>query len=141
MLYDYLEPGWSPWNELKRLQREMNNLFSGSQNVSNEYPAVNLWSDEQSLILTTMVPGIKPEDLNITVQGNQLTLEGEIKEEKYDDKVVFYRRERGAGRFVRSMRLPYEVEGDNSSAKYQNGILILTMPRAEKSKPKKIKIN
>lgn len=136
---NYLTNSWNPLAEIMRLQDEMNNLFKIRSLVGMEYPAINLWSNEEKLVLSAPIPGISPDDIGLTVQGNELTIEGEIKPDA-NEKADFYRKERGAGKFVKSIKLPCQVKQDAVEAKYSNGILTVTMPRAEEAKPKKIKI-
>ncbi|MBN2143443.1 MAG: Hsp20/alpha crystallin family protein [Candidatus Aureabacteria bacterium] len=130
----------NPFYELTRLQREMNNLFDDYGSESETYPALNLWSDNQQAIVTAEIPGIDTKDLNITVNNSLLTLEGEKKEEDLGKDAVYHRSERGTGKFSRTIRLPFEADEGKISAAYTNGVLKITIPRAEASKPRKIEI-
>ncbi len=141
MYLDLGAPQWGALPELKRLQNEMNRLFNVTAQGADEFPAVNLWSNEDKLVLTAELPGVSPEDLNVSVLGNQLTIEGEKKLEPAGEKAVYHRRERTLGKFTRTMRLPYEVDSDKVCAKFANGVLVLELPRIESQKPRKIAIN
>ncbi|NOY81184.1 MAG: Hsp20/alpha crystallin family protein [Kiritimatiellaeota bacterium] len=135
--------GWNPWAELERLQREMNRLFeSYSGNAApSEFPAVNIWTNSDGVVLTAEVPGIKTEDLDIAVQDDTVTIRGSRPREELKDGETWLRRERGAGAFVRSFSLPFSVDADKVTATYRNGVLELTLPRAEADKPKRIAVN
>ncbi len=131
-----------PFGGLRRLQRDINRLFeAGNPGEAESYPAVNLWSNAEQVTLTAELPGVDPKDIDISVQGDAVTLQGERKVDEPTDDVVCHRQERGAGKFVRSFRLPYEVDGTRVSARYARGVLTVSLPRTESSKPKKIAIS
>jgi HSP20 family protein len=123
---------------MRSLQNEINRLFEDDL-LNSETPSVNIWGDEDKLVLTAELPGITPEDIDVSIQGEHLKLEGERKFDGPEDTTC-HRRERGFGKFVRSFKLPFDVESEKVSASYKNGVLTLTMPRAEKSKPKRITV-
>jgi HSP20 family protein len=126
--------------ELARLQREMNRLFDDSGFDTASYPALNIWSDHNQAVVTSEIPGVDIKDLNITSNNNLLTLEGERKGEELGEKVVYHRNERGIGRFVRTIRLPFEADNEKMSATYSSGVLKIVIPRAKTGKPRKIEI-
>ena len=136
------ERAWSPFDELRSLQREMNRLFEGygPRSAVSRFPAMNVWGNEENVVVTAELPGMEPEDLDINVVNNQLTIKGERKADKPAEDAVCHRNERGCGKFVRTVRLPFAVENDKVSAKYQNGVLTVVMPRHEATKPKRIEI-
>lgn len=133
---------WSPFAELRSLQREMNRLFDGRDGGTalSRFPALNVWGNGQNMVVTAELPGMDAADLDINVVNNQLTIKGERKEDKPAKDAVCHRNERGAGTFVRTVRLPFAVEGDKVSAKYDKGVLTVTLPRHEATKPKRIEI-
>ena len=92
------------------------------------------------MVLAAELPGVAPADLDIQVLRDQLTLSGERKPDETSDAVVCHRSERGSGRFARTVRLPYQVEQGKVSAKYEKGVLTITLPRSEATKPKTIQI-
>lgn len=142
MLWPITRSGFSnPFGDITRLQKEMNRLFNDAGSSSERFPAVNIWSDDDKLELTAEIPGVHPDDLNITVLNDQLTLEGDRKMEVAEDERVYHRRERDSGKFIRSFRLPYAVDNAKIEAKCVNGVLKMTLPRAEVTKPKKISIS
>ncbi len=132
--------GFDPFTEFRRLQREMNRLFEEFEGIEEAEPAVNVWSSKNDLVITAEVPGVAPEDLRVHVQDDVFTLEGERKAEDPGEGVVVHRAERASGRFARSIRLPYPVDHDRVTAKYRNGILTVTLPRSEASKPRQIAV-
>jgi len=138
--------GWvSPWREMERLRREMNRLFSewprSSQwTAAPSYPAMNAWTNDNSAIVTAELPGVRPEDIDITVEEDMLTLRGSRQPEEVGEGVTFHRRERRFGSFTRTFRLPFDVDADKVEARFQNGVLSITLPRAEADKPKKIAV-
>jgi HSP20 family protein len=134
---------WSttnPFSEIRRLQSQMNRLFDDYRN-EDDFPAVNMYGNEEQIVLTAELPGIDPKDLNLNVVQNQISLEGERKPYQPTTEVTYHRRERGCGKFFRSFRLPFDIDRDNVKADYKNGILTITMERAEETKPRKITIN
>ncbi|OGV46734.1 MAG: hypothetical protein A2017_07110 [Lentisphaerae bacterium GWF2_44_16] len=129
-----------PFYQMRGLQREMNRLFDNTV-TGGSFPAVNVWSNEENIILCAEIPGLEEKDINITVLDDKLTLEGEKKAEPLKDDTVCLRKERGEGKFARSFKLPYNVDSEKVSAKYQSGVLTVTLPRSETSKPKKIAVS
>ncbi|MEO5359427.1 MAG: Hsp20/alpha crystallin family protein [Nitrospirota bacterium] len=127
-------------NRLRQMQDEMQRLVSGER-PAPEYPAINLWTNEEEVLLTAELPGVNTEDIDITVVGKTLTLKGARKAEETGENDCCHRRECRYGNFARVIELPYEIEGDKVSAKFDNGILTVTLPRAEADKPKKITIS
>jgi HSP20 family protein len=147
MFWSDFNKGFSPWRvfgnmdkELKRIQSEMNRLYPSSGLASAaEFPAINVWRNGNDIILTTELPGIVPEELDISVVGKTLTLRGE-RAPLGEKEETYHRRERWHGRFTRTVQLPFEVNADKVEAKYVKGSLYLTLPRSEEEKPKKIAI-
>ncbi len=133
---------WSPFAELRSLQREMNRLFDGYEGGTSmsRFPALNVWGNSENVIVTAELPGLEADDLDINVVNNQLTIKGERKAEKPAENAVCHRSERETGKFVRTVRLPYAIENDKVTAKYENGVLTITLPRHEATKPKRIEI-
>jgi len=102
-------------------------------------PAVNVWEDGENVFVEAEVPGLKAEDLDITVVGDELTLKGE-RSEASEEQASFHRRERGIGPFTRVVRLSSEVKADQVQASLTDGILLLKLPKTEAAKPRKINI-
>jgi HSP20 family protein len=120
----------------------MNRLLDGFGATESRavFPAVNLWSNGEQALVTAELPGLDPAAIEVSVLRNQVTIQGERKEESPDEKVVCHRAERGVGRFVRTIRLPFEVENEQVTAKYEKGVLTLKLPRSEATKPKRVQI-
>ncbi len=139
MIYRNME--WSPFSELARLKREVESMFgAGVPGFDDEFPPVNIWTGDDQVVLTAELPGIDPNELEITVQNNTVTVRGERKEQELGDNEDYLRRERRNGSFARSFRLPMRVDESGVKAEYRRGILELTLPRAEEDKPKKIAV-
>ena len=103
------------------------------------YPPLNIFRKGDDFVLVAEVPGISRSDLEVQVKGRTLRLSGS-KTVKYGEKASLHRRERLAGRFDRSVTLPVEIEADAVRAECHDGILVLSLPRAEQDKPRSIKI-
>lgn len=134
----------SVWQEMDRLQREMNRLFndysSSGRRPATGYPALNVWTNPESAILTAELPGVSPDNLDINVVGETLTLSGEREPEQVPEEARYHRRERGFGRFSRTIQLPFQVDSGKVEARFDKGVLHVTLPRAEADKPKKIQV-
>lgn len=129
------------WREFERLQREAERLERSGRLVSAPtFPALNVWSSAEGVVITAEIPGVQPEDVDISVVGETLTLRGERKPEETDENIKYHRRERGCGQFTRTLQLPYRIEANNVEATFDKGVLKLVLPRAEADKPRKITI-
>ncbi|GAB4476629.1 MAG: Hsp20/alpha crystallin family protein [Anaerolineales bacterium] len=134
----------SVWQEVERLQREMNQLMESFSprrtRAVPSFPALNMWVSEEGIIITAEVPGIKPEDIDISVVNDLLTISGERQPEQVGEEVRYHRRERGCGKFARSIQLPFSVDANKVEASFENGVITINLPRKEEEKPKKIKV-
>jgi len=135
----------SPWRDMERLQREMNRLFSDAFTYAGgrtapSYPTINVWSNNEGAVVTAELPGVNPNDIDISVVGDTLTLTGHREPEKLQEGEKYHRRERSFGKFTRSFQLPFRVEADKIEALFDKGILHISLPRAEEEKPKKIAV-
>jgi HSP20 family protein len=140
-LWPEYRTNWDPFEEMRALQREVNRVFDGGRyRGPAEYPLVNVWTSENEAVVTAELPGVDPKDVDIRVLRGQLTIEGDRKADAPAEDVVCHRAERSHGRFVRTLRLPFEVEDSKVSAKYDKGVLTITLPRSEATKPKRIAI-
>jgi len=131
----------SPFSRVRRLQQEMNRLFDGAAYAQEPFPALNVWSDGEKAELSAEIPGADPKELHISILGDKVSIEGELKAEKPEEGAIWQRRERPSGKFSRTVRLPFEIEASKVVAKSANGTLRLTLPRAEASKPRKIAVS
>ncbi len=136
----YRARNWSPFEELRQIQAEMDRLFNQSFPRMVDYPPINIWSNDEEVVIQAEVPGYNPADIDISVVQNTLTLRGERKPEQPKDGETYHRRERHVGPFVRTVEVPFEVDSDKIEAEYAAGILTVRLPRAEAHKPKKIAV-
>jgi HSP20 family protein len=127
--------------ELNRMHRQTSRLFGTNREPVTEYRAVNLWVNDREAVLTVALPGVDPQSLNLSVAGETVTIEGERKPAEDVPENAFIRRERHTGRFTRSVDLPYEVEADRVTARYERGVLHVTLPRKESTKPRRIAVS
>ncbi len=102
--------------------------------------AVDMFETNDHLVVKASAPGVKPENLNITVQGETLTIKGETREEHEQKAGHYYYRERRQGAFSRSLALPFPIQSEKVEATVENGVLTLTLPKAEAIKPRSIKV-
>ena len=132
----------SVWRELNQIQRDMNRVFDTHSPIRTRtapsYPALNIWSNEEGLVVNAEVPGIDVKDIDISVVGETLTLSGARKSEDLEEGSRYHRQERGSGKFNRSVELPFPVDIDKVEATFKNGVLQISLPRSEADKPKKI---
>jgi HSP20 family protein len=134
---------------MDRLRREMDRLFADWRTYSGTprsgwggapaYPAMNVWTNEDGAIVTAELPGVAPEDIDISVVNETLTVTGTRQPEEVEG-ATYHRRERGQGRFTRSFQLPFRIENDKVDANFERGVLQITLPRAEADKPKRIEV-
>ncbi|MBI2825778.1 MAG: Hsp20/alpha crystallin family protein [Planctomycetia bacterium] len=103
------------------------------------FPAVNVWEKGNELFAEAELAGLKTEDVDISVTGNELTIRGR-RPEAAADEALFHRRERGAGEFSRTLRLPYEVDGQHVEATLRDGVLSIRLPKAASARPRKIHV-
>mgnify|MGYP001031072168 FL=1 len=137
--------GWrSTQREMERLRREMNRLFRDWPSESRwsaapSYPAMNVWTDEDSAIVTAELPGVNLDNIDISVENDVLTLRGERQRDE-EEGVTYHRRERRYGSFVRTFQMPFRVDAEQVDATFKNGVLNIVLPRAEEDKPKRITV-
>jgi HSP20 family protein len=130
-----------PLREMERLQREMNRVFSGmGETLGQEVPPVDAWIGESDVIVAAELPGVDPAKVDISVVGDTLTISGSGEAETLKEGESYHRQERNHGSFSRTVQLPFHVEGSKVEAKYEKGILKITLPRAEADKPRKISV-
>lgn len=132
----------SIWQEMDQLQREMNRLFdtTSKERVFNSpnYPAINIWTNEDGQLISAEMPGVHPDDIDIDVTGDALSISGERKPDEVAAGARYHRRERTYGSFSRTVQLPFMVDTGKVEASFKNGVLLIALPRAEADKPKKI---
>jgi HSP20 family protein len=134
----------SIWQEMDQLQREMNRLFNASSKgrvfTAPSYPAINIWTNDEGQLISAEMPGVNPEDIDINVTGDAVSISGERKPEKVIKDAHYHRHERSYGTFSRTVQLPFMVDTNKVEASFKNGVLMISLPRAEADKTKKITI-
>jgi HSP20 family protein len=143
----WLSDPWSmdPFADVGELRRRMEELFDRVGGVganvvrAGVHPAVNLYETGDSYVLTAELPGLRVEDLEITVERDRLTLRGERRIE-HPEEASLHRAERRGGAFRRTLQLPVEVDGEKVDAVYRNGVLTLRIPKAPEHQPRRITV-
>jgi HSP20 family protein len=145
--------GLSPLRRVTNWRDEVDQLFNmafgrssqenepGSQLLEGWFPAVDVFEDKDNLLVKAELPGLRKEDIEISLQDGYLSLSGERKQEEKREDACVYRSERWQGRFHRSISLPCRVEAEKIKATYNEGVLTVTLPKAEEAKPKQIPIS
>ena len=136
---------WDPFQEMLNLRRTVDRLFD---NVSPDHEwqpatwglALDVVENKDDFIVKASVPGINPDDLDISYADDTLTIKGEIKSDNEAKDNQYHLRERRYGSFSRSISLPTKIKGEAIEASYQNGVITLRLPKAEEVKPKRINI-
>ncbi len=139
---------WDPFREMVSLREAMDSLFEnaliqsdmGAQQRGPWGLPLDVTENEDNIVVKASVPGVNPEDLDVTVNGDVLTIKGQVKSDEEKKSERYYLRERRFGSFERSFTLPAPVKPDAVEAEYQNGVLTLTLPKSEEVKPKRIAI-
>ena len=137
---------WDPFQEMLNLRRIVDRLFD-NVNTDQEWARPTMWGlavdvveNKDDFIVKASVPGINPDDLDVSYADDTLTIKGEIKSENEVKENQYHLRERRFGSFARSISLPTKIKGDAIEASYQNGVVSLRLPKAEEVKPKRIAI-
>lgn len=130
----------NPFGDLQRLRQEFDQLLEGAWRPAAEYPALNVWTSPEAVAVTAELPGFEPSDIEVSVVQNVLTLRGSRPASELKEDETYHRRERWSGKFVRSLELPFPVDGTQVEAQFKNGVLAIKLPRAEEHRPRKIEI-
>jgi len=135
---------WDPWREIGQLQQEMGRLLNSARTLSahdgREAPPVNVYANDNDILITLEAPGIDPSLVDVTVAGSTVTLAGKLGGELAEDGTGFHRRERPAGQFTRRLQLPFEVDPGKTEATYDRGVLSVKLSRPESAKPRRITV-
>jgi HSP20 family protein len=131
----------SVWQEMERMRRQLDRMTDGlPTRAVPSFPALNVWSNADGLLVTAELPGVEPGDLDIAIVDKVLTLSGKREAAELPEGARYHRRERGCGQFSRSIQLPYRIEQDQVEATFKNGVLTINLPRAEEEKPRRISV-
>ena len=146
---------WNPWHTLETVRRELDRVFDDAGTrpapafrtaflpgrAARQYPLTNLYEDKDAVYLETLAPGVDAATLELSVVGNTLSISGEKRRVAGEvQPEAFHRSERATGKFVRQLQLPVDVDEQHVHADYTDGLLIVTLPKAEKAKPKQITV-
>ncbi len=139
---------WEPFRDLVTLRDAMDRLFAESfvrpgaafPTAGTETPVIDMYQTNEEIVVKAALPGVKPEDIDISVTGDILTIKGETKQEEKVEEGNYLRQERYYGQFFRELTLPTQVNADKTKADFEHGILTLRLPKAEAVKPKSILI-
>jgi HSP20 family protein len=149
-------PPWESFSGLDALRREIDKTFEEFWSdrwpragrvaflpgrAARQYPLVNLSEDEGHLYVEALAPGVDPKSLDLSVAQGTLTIKGEKRGLAQVSAEAYHRNERAAGRFVRAIELPTDVDAAKVHADYRNGLLLVTLPKSEKAKPKQIPVS
>ena len=139
-----------PLQSLRRLSTALDEAFNtwpfsqeeeGGAITASWYPACDVFEDKDSVKILAELPGVKPEDVKLSLENNLLTIRGEKKQQAEERTERVHRYERSYGAFERSFALPSTVDPDKISASFQNGILTVTVPKAERARPREIPVS
>ncbi len=137
---------WEPVREMMTLREAMDRLFDDaftrpfSTSGGSVIPAVDLYQNDDEVVVKASLPGLKAEDVQISMTAELLTLRGEFKGESEEGEKTYHIRENRYGAFERQIMLPIDVETDKAKADFENGVLTIVLPKAETVKPKTISI-
>ncbi len=140
---------WDPVRESLSLRDAMDRLFEQSIVRPLAWPAstenisalaLDVLEDDEDVTVRASIPGVDPEDIDISITGDVLSIQGETREEKEKERGDYHLRERRYGAFQRAIRLPERVDADAAEAEFENGVLTLTLPKVEEAKPKKVEV-
>lgn len=138
---------WSILGELEALQEDMNRVLGGgaptrsATRARRDYPPVNVWLSKEGVTVDAELPGVDIKDVDISVEGDQLTLRGKVNVEEPGEGETYHRRERNAGEFARTLQLPFRANVEGVKANYKNGVLRIEVPRSEEDKPHTVTID
>ena len=140
---------WEPFSDLMSLREAMDRLFEESvvrpgsrllaPYAAGELP-LDIYETEDEVVVTASLPGVQPEEVEITITGDTLSIKGETKSETTVEKANYLRQERHFGAFARTIALATPIRADKAEAKFKDGVLTLSIPKAEEAKPKTIKV-
>ncbi|MGQ0570136.1 MAG: Hsp20/alpha crystallin family protein [Armatimonadota bacterium] len=138
---------WEPFDEMMSMRESMDRLFEDfftrrprTSGPLVWQPAVEVFETDNEVVVKAELPGIDPKNVSVTVTGDGLTIKGEAKVEHEEKGRNYYRRELRYGSFLRTIPLPTEVKSEETKAAFRNGILEVKVPKAERVKPKTVKV-
>ena len=140
MLQKFVASDLGSSRELELVQQHLNRLFSLSNYAHSEYPLLNVWTSEDGAIARAELPGLDPSEVEISLVNDTVTVQGERRCQSGNENQLCHRQERRFGQFSRSLQLPFRVDAEGVQAKFFDGVLEITLPRAESDKARKINV-
>ncbi len=139
---------WEPFRDFVTLRQAMDRLFEDAMvNTSRHWDGqrdghlpLDIYTTKDAIVIRASVPGVKPDDVEITLEGSTVTIRGETKAQQAEDGATYMLQEQHYGSFSRTIDLAMPVQADKAEAKFENGLLTLTIPKAEEIKPKVIQV-
>lgn len=140
---------WDPFRELVGMRQAMDRLLEGGYLRPSQplvrwtewaQPSLDMYQTPKEVVVKAALPGVNPEDVDIEISGNTLTIKGETKQEEKSDEDDYLCRECHYGSYYRAITLPQAIKGDKAEASFEDGVLTLTIPKTEVEKPKKIEV-
>lgn len=129
------------WDQMTSLRREMNRLFDHyDYGTQRSFPAVNILANADSAEITAELSGLESKDIKLSLVDQQIILEGQRKQRELKEGEIYHRQERRFGEFKRAIQLPFPVDPESIEANFKDGVLTISLHRAEEDKPKKIEI-
>jgi len=132
---------WDPFRDFDRLQSEIDRVFSpANDSYGPTFPALDVWANEESAVVSAELPGVAPNEIDISIDGDELTVSGKRPAADLAEGESYLRRERGFGEFKRTLKLPYRIDAGAVDAKFSNGVLQITAPRVDADRPRRIEV-
>jgi HSP20 family protein len=138
---------WEPFQELRQMQENMNRLWHSFSSGEGNGQDVESWAipldvvqQGDNIVVKATVPGVNPEDIDVSIENDVLSIKGHTKEEREHQEGNYLMRERRSGSFYRALRLPDTVDSDKAQPHYEHGVLSITFPRMESKKAKRLQI-
>ncbi|MBU2229496.1 MAG: Hsp20/alpha crystallin family protein [Patescibacteria group bacterium] len=129
-------PMMEPWEDMDKFMEEYTPGMA-----KGFIPAIDVYQTKDAVVVETALAGVDPENVNISIENDVLTMEGSMEKKSEVDEKEYYRKEVRSGHFHRAIALPVSVQGDEANADFEDGILKITIPKTEHVKPKTIKVN
>ncbi|MBU1951294.1 Hsp20/alpha crystallin family protein [Patescibacteria group bacterium] len=135
-IMQYRPPMMEPWEDMDKFMEEYTPGMA-----KGFIPAIDVYQTKDAVVVETALAGVDPENVNISIENDVLTMEGSMEKKSEVDEKEYYRKEVRSGHFHRAIALPVSVQGDEANADFEDGILKITIPKTEHVKPKTIKVN
>jgi HSP20 family protein len=140
---------WDPFREMMTLRNSMDRMFDDSMfrrlqavpDGAEAHLSMDVYQSEDAIVIQAVLPGVEPDDVDISITGETVTIKGEVKKEEEIKEENYLLKERQYGSYSRTLQMPIQVQGDKAEAMFENGLLTLTLPKAEAVKPKQIKVS